>query len=262
MNMILLEQGEMARDGSARLSGARARHAHSVLKARPGDILRIGLLNGAKGRGTVRESLADRLVLDCQLEQRVPPRPRIDLILAMPRPKVLARLWPQLSALGVGIIVILKADKVERSYMMSHVLDQDYIDERLRIGLQQACCTHMPRVLLRQRFKAFIEDELDGLFPGGPRLLAEPSASQRLWTRLASADFQAEVGDSGSRALLAIGPEGGWNEYEIDSFRRHAFDPVGFGPRILQSDTACIAALAMLGQALDCSANDLKEQAC
>jgi len=46
------------------------------------------------------------VVLICEFETETPPRPSIDLLLAMPRPKVLKRLWAQFAALGVGRIFI------------------------------------------------------------------------------------------------------------------------------------------------------------
>ena len=54
----------------------------------------------------------------------------------------------------------------------------------------------------------------------------------------------------GRRVLLAIGPEGGWNDFELDLLTRHGFDVVSMGPRILRTDTACIALLALLHEAL------------
>ena len=51
--------------------------------------------------------------------------------------------------------------------------------------------------------------------------------------------------------LLAIGPEGGWNAFELDLLMRHGFGIVSMGPRALRTDTACIALLALLHEALD-----------
>jgi 16S rRNA (uracil1498-N3)-methyltransferase len=45
---------------------------------------------------------------------------------------------------------------------------------------------------------------------------------------------------------LAIGPEGGFAEREIDAARAAGFDAVSFGPRVLRTETAAVAALAAL----------------
>ena len=47
------------------------------------------------------------------------------------------------------------------------------------------------------------------------------------------------------RMLLAIGPEGGWNAFELEVLQAHGFQPAGMGPRTLRTDTACIALLAL-----------------
>ena len=52
-------------------------------------------------------------------------------------------------------------------------------------------------------------------------------------------------GSGDQRVLLAIGPEGGWNAFELDLLSAHGFQPAGIGPRTLRSDTACIALLAI-----------------
>jgi RsmE family RNA methyltransferase len=55
---------------------------------------------------------------------------------------------------------------------------------------------------------------------------------------------------AGRRVLLAIGPEGGWNDYERELLVAHRFTPVGLGPRTLRTDTACVALLALAHDAL------------
>jgi len=45
--------------------------------------------------------------------------------------------------------------------------------------------------------------------------------------------------------LLAIGPEGGWNAYELNLLAAHGFQSAGIGARTLRTDTACVALLAI-----------------
>jgi 16S rRNA (uracil1498-N3)-methyltransferase len=45
---------------------------------------------------------------------------------------------------------------------------------------------------------------------------------------------------------LAIGPEGGFSDREIDAARRRGFHAVSFGPRVLRTETAAVAALTAL----------------
>ncbi len=238
MNLIILQPADFRDDGMAELTDDRARHIQKVLKAEPGKKLRIGLLNGPLGKGTVLAVDQQRVCLQCTFDAEAPPKPRVDLLLAMPRPKVMKRLWAQLAAIGVGRIVLVNAEKVERYYFDSHVVEPDFYNKLLIEGLQQARCTHLPELIIRQRFKPFVEDELEEMFADHRKLLADPSGKKRI----ADFDFAEE------RILLAVGPEGGWTPYELDKLKEHGFELFGMGRRILRTDTACIGLLSMLAE--------------
>jgi 16S rRNA U1498 N3-methylase RsmE len=53
MNIILLRESDWSDVGSVRLSDYRAHHIINILKPELGQSLRIGLVNGNKGSGTV-----------------------------------------------------------------------------------------------------------------------------------------------------------------------------------------------------------------
>ncbi len=240
VNLIIIHPNELCGD-RVELSDERARHVRKVLKAEVGKALRVGLLNGPLGTGTVEAIHGNEVALTCVFETVVPPRPRIDLVLAMPRPKVLKRMWAQLAALGVGRIVLLRADKVERFYFDSHVVEPEFYERLLIEGLQQARCTRLPEVIIRPLFKPFVEDELEGMFAGERKLLADPAGEKRL-SELFHEGAVAE------RVVLAVGPEGGWTPYEVAMLMDRGFEVFGAGERILRTDTATIALLALLSE--------------
>ncbi|MBU1908579.1 MAG: 16S rRNA (uracil(1498)-N(3))-methyltransferase, partial [Verrucomicrobia bacterium] len=74
MNLILVEPNERRADGTLRLSGPRARHIADVLKAQPGDSIRLGVLDGPLGTGTITSLTKEAIELSCALEDRIPPR--------------------------------------------------------------------------------------------------------------------------------------------------------------------------------------------
>ncbi len=242
MNLILLEAGEMGADGLAVVLDGRAAHMGKVLRVGPGARVRVGVVDGGRGTAEVVSVSADGVVLRCEIADPPPPPPPVDLLLAMPRPKVMKRLWAQLAAMGVGRVLVTNAEKVERMYFDTHVLDPSFVRERLVEGLQQACDTRLPVVTVHRRFKVLVEDELDGLCPGACRVVADPSFDRPVSAALADR--------GGRRVLLAVGPEGGWTAYELDLLASHGFEGVGMGPRILRADTACIALLAQVQAAL------------
>ena len=183
-----------------------------------------------------------RVILQCRWARRAPPRPAVDLLLALPRPKVMKRLWAQLAALGVGRVWLTNAERVERNYFDSHVLEEAGYAPLLREGLQQARATHLPEVAVHRRLKPLVEDEWSVAEPGRVRLLADPAARTRL--------HEACARSNARRVLLAVGPEGGWTPYERRLFARAGFVPVGLGPRRLRTDTACVALVALAHDAL------------
>lgn len=213
----------------------------------PGDEVRVGVLDGATGVGIVVAIDGDRVALQCSFDQPVPPRPRVDLLLAVPRPKVMRRLWAHLSALGVGQVILTNAEKVERDYFGSHALDESTYRPLLIEGLQQARDTRVPAVSIHRRFKVLVEDDLDRLCPAATRIVAHPGSLPTVERSVSSALAGAGPED---RVLLAVGPEGGWNDFEVALLERHGFVRVEMGPRTLATTTACIALLALAHDAL------------
>ncbi len=242
MNLLLVEPDELSPEGLVTLEDVRARHLLGVLRVVPEQAVRVGVVNGALGTGRVVSVSGHAVTLACTVTD-VPPVPRVDLLLAVPRPKVLKRLWAQLAALGVRRILLTNAARVERNYFDTHLLDPEGFRPFLLEGLQQARDTRLPDVTVHRQFKVLVEDELDQLAGPARKLVADPSAT----TRVADA-IGAAAGDA--RVLLAVGPEGGWNAFELGLLTAHGFTAVDMGARTLRSDTACIALLALVHEAL------------
>lgn len=233
MNRILLEADEIAADRTVRLTGRRSRHIQEVLRADPGSTIKIGIVNGDLGNGRVVMIEDDATLLEIEVKG-APPPPLFDLLLALPRPKVMKRLWAQLAALGARRIVLVNAYRVERAYFDTHWIREESYRPLLLEGLEQAGTTQLPEVILRKRFKPFAEDELDSLLPGRTRWVGHPGGA---------ASSHAAPGSG--PPVLAIGPEGGWTDYELRLLEDRAFQRVSLGPRTLRTDTAVVALAAI-----------------
>ena len=245
MNIILIRPEEIAND-KVILRDHRARHIRKILKSRPGDLLRVGLLNGPMGSGLILG--LDHQGVELQIECHTPPpaKTATDLILALPRPIMLKRVLAQATAMGVERIMLINANRVEKSFWQSSLLAPDALQEAMVQGLEQAVDTSLPTLTLHHRFRPFIEDQLPILAPDySLRLLAHPVADQQHHICGRSARL-TEPGDApGERRLLAIGPEGGWVDFELASFLQKGFELFSPGPRILRVDTAVPALLAL-----------------
>ncbi|GAB4339778.1 MAG: 16S rRNA (uracil(1498)-N(3))-methyltransferase [Desulfobulbaceae bacterium] len=239
MNLLLFEKSEL-RDTRLELDGddRRARHVVEVLRADPGDFLRVGMIDGPMGRGRVIRAARDAVTLEVALEEAGPEPGGITLILALPRPIMLQRILKQATVMGVKNFHLIRSARVQKSYFQSSVLEEDAVRSILLQGLEQTVDTRLPRVAVHPRFRPFVEDVVPGL-QGTARLVAHPDGGATL----------AEIhgsGGPGEDFILAVGPEGGWNDFEVDAFRKQGFLPFSAGSRILHVDTAVLVLLAQL----------------
>lgn len=237
MNLILIRDDEWQGEDRAILRGARARHVREVLGAEPGRSLRVGKPNDRLGVGIVRSIGPDEVVLEIGLEGSAPPRPNIDLLLAMPRPKVLTRILEHVAAFGVRRIVLMRTWRVDKSYLTSDLLLAGGCLPHLWAGLEQGVDTWIPEVHIQPLFRPFVEDELDGFLGHGDRFLLHPGSKL---------GFEGAALSSGRPLALAIGPEGGFIDFEVQLLGERGFRAIELGPRILRVEAACTAALAQV----------------
>jgi 16S rRNA (uracil1498-N3)-methyltransferase len=71
----------------------------------------------------------------------------------------------------------------------------------------------------------------------GLRLICDPSGKKSL----------TEFSATGDDCLVAIGPEGGFTDDELNAAVAHGWQVVSLGPRILRVETAAVAAAVLLG---------------
>ena len=244
MNLLLIEPGELSPDGQARLSGRRARHLLEVLGAEPGRVLRAGVIGGAVEMAEV--SAVTEAAVEISFEasdEPAEPLPAVDLVLALPRPKALRRILRLAATMGVGRLDLVNAWRVEKSFFDSPVLAPEAIRRELVLGAEQGGTPRLPEVAVHRLLMPFLETlEILEREPGGDRddrhrLLAHPGAE---------VPIEGAAGREARGSLLAIGPEGGWIEKEVGSFRDLGFRAVTLGPWTLTTEAAVAVALGQL----------------
>lgn len=228
MNIILLEAHETASATELRLTDHRALHLRKVLKVKPGDSVRVGVIDGLQGRAEVLAVDDQSVTLRCRCDEDG-PAPGVDtLLLAFARPKVLSRCLEHATALGFGRIVLFRSRRVEKSHLSSHAIEPRAIEERIRRGLEQSRRTTRPKVHLVPRFRELLEVHLEALIPIENRFVADADAS-----------LEAAVSrPSRSPLSLVIGPEGGLIDHELEQFAAHGFRAVRAGRQPLRVETA------------------------
>jgi RsmE family RNA methyltransferase len=237
MNLILLFPSDFIEENRiVRLEGRRKRHILEVHRAMVGDSLKIGLVNSQIGTGTII-GLNDKYIdIEIHLDLSPPQPLALTLILALPRPKSLRRVIQGATAMGVKKFILIRTWRVEKSYFQSPMIGEEAIKQHFVSGLEQGCDTIMPKLEIRKLFRPFIEDEIPMIIADTVPLLAHPG-TQNL------CPFNIK-----KRVTLAVGPEGGFIQYELDMLVKHGFMPVSLGSRPIRVEDAVAALLGRLFQ--------------
>jgi 16S rRNA (uracil1498-N3)-methyltransferase len=226
---------EAFHDNRLLLDAARLRHLRTVLRLGPGDEFavtdgagaeyraRIEHLGRAEGRALVLERTepARESTLETVLAQTLPKGDRIALVLE------------KAVELGVsGFIPVLSRRTVPGGGAAAAAARWRRIAES---AVAQSGRTRLPVLHPPRHFEELVADR--GL-PDVRILLCEKSSKNLR---------EVVDGQPAPRSVLvAVGPEGGWSEQEVRRARLEGFADVRFGPRILRTETAGIAALAVL----------------
>ncbi|OQY20225.1 MAG: 16S rRNA (uracil(1498)-N(3))-methyltransferase [Desulfobacteraceae bacterium 4572_35.1] len=234
MNLIVLYPEDYTEDGCVCISDYRHRYVRDIHRPQLGARLKVGDVNGMTGSGEVVHISDSSLTLKVRCTERPPQPLELTLIIALPRPKVLQRVLLTATTLGIKRIYICNSWRVDKSYWGSPVLTEQGISRQLITGLEQAGDTLVPQVILRPRFKPFVEDELPAIVHNNNAYVAHPGTSPVCPYNLG----EIAVNDDKRQTLIAVGPEGGFIPYEFEKLVGVGFTPVTLGRRILRVETA------------------------
>ena len=234
MNLLLLFPEDVIGDGLALVKDRRLQHIQNVHRASVGDSIRVGMINGLIGSGTIAKLSDSSVEIHFQLDTEPPAKRPLRVLLALPRPKMLKRTLQTITAMGVEELYLINSYRVEKSFWQTPILSQEGLLEHSLLGLEQSRDTVLPKIELRKRFKPFVEDELPALLEGNYPLVAHPGVAEPIPHNL------------NQRCTLAVGPEGGFIPYEIDKLVQAGFNKGHMGPRILRVETAIPALIASL----------------
>jgi 16S rRNA (uracil1498-N3)-methyltransferase len=203
-----------------------------------GEIITVTDSSGRWFRGRIVELKEDQARILLFEEMRGPAEPVFDLFLfqALPAKERMELIIQKATELGAKAIIPFKS--------------QHSISLRER-ELRQPKAHRWQHIALKAAKQC-----RRGLVPAvGPYCSYEQALEQArslelkivLWERGEERLASVLRGMSPSRSVaLMVGPEGGWSEAEIRQARESGFMPVNLGGRILRTETAAIAACAIL----------------
>lgn len=234
MNLLLLEDADFIASDRVVLRDRRLKHMQEVHRSEVGDSLRVGRVGGLLGSAELLRLEPREAELSVVFDREPPSKLPLTLILALPRPKMLRRVFQTVATMGVPKVILVNSYRVEKSFWQTPFLEPVAIREQLILGLEQARDSVLPEIVIEKRFKPFVQDRLPGVAGGTLGLVGHPG------------DFPACPRAVEQPVTLAIGPEGGWIPYEVDLLRASGLSPVQLGDRILRVETAVTALLARL----------------
>lgn len=213
-----------------------AGHLLRVLRLKPGD--RFVLFNGdgrdfeasmlPAGKRSVRAQVGAAL----EVERESPLR--IILLQGVARGEKMDLVLQKATELGVAEVLPLFSERSEVR------LDAARAEKRLahwRSVVASACEQSWRARVPEVAPPRTLAGTLASLAPGGSRLLLDPEAESSI---------AASPIAPGEPVLLAIGPEGGWSPRDREQLQAAGFAGARLGPRILRTETAGLAAIAVL----------------
>ena len=219
----------------AALTGEQANHLARVLRAQPGqvfDVVAAGFLHRAEVTAVLPERVDFVLHEELESDSALP----IHLYLAVFKFDHLEWGIEKATELGVASITPVLARRTEKHLAQAAVKRVERWRRIAHEASQQSRRTSVPAVVDPVSLKLAVGSE-----QALARILLSETEQQRT--------LLSALSPTPASLALAIGPEGGWAQDEMDLFTQHGWTHVTLGQRILRAETAAIAAIAIAGTA-------------
>src|SRR5271168_573789 len=221
----------------AALVGEHADHLVRVLRARVGQDFDIA--TGAIVRRGRISSVSDARV-DFELGEEISSADLAEITLVLAVFKFDRMEWAieKCTELGVSRIIPVIARRTDAHLAGASAKRAERWQRIARQAAEQSRRTAPPEITAPIK----IAEALD--LPATLRIVLAESEDQVLLRDV----VKPNTGEHG--ILLAVGPEGGWTEGELQSFRQAGWTSASLGNTILRAETAAIAATAVVASAL------------
>jgi len=225
---------ELLTESEPEIRGPEAHHLRDVLRLKPGD--EIVLFDG---RGHCYRARLTRVDRRSARAERLEPLPALEsplaltLAAAVPKGDGFERIVQKVTELGASEIIPLVSARTTAASRRSFAGKLSRWQRVAAEACKQCGRSAISRVAEPIDFHRLLRLERDF----GARLLLHPGGGP------------LAAGSAPHSCLIAIGPEGGWSEAEVEAAAAAGFRAWGLGPRILRSETAAIAATALLQSA-------------
>jgi len=235
-------------DGLAELHGEEARHLTRVLRVEPGQQYEISD-NHAAYLAEIAEARGERVVF--RIVEPIPaPDPVVSITLLASIVKFDRFEWivEKSTELGVERIVPVAATRSEKGLFEASGKRTERWLRIARESSQQSRRVRMPGILPAVRFERAVHLEYDIGETAEYRCFLDEGFGGEAQAPPLLATLPAQRAATDHIAVL-LGPEGGWTDAERQLAMAAGWRAASLGPNILRTETAAVAALAILANA-------------
>jgi 16S rRNA (uracil1498-N3)-methyltransferase len=223
--------------GRARITGPDAHHLTRVLRVEPGQQFEISD-NRAVYLAEVESARKDLVSFSVREEVASPePTVRTSLCASLIRFERFEWMLEKATELGVARVVPVEAERSERGLEQAVGKRIARWNRIVREASEQSRRARLPEIAAPLDLAGALQTE------AAYRYVLEEAEAPAM---LPALPVDRQPGDS---VALLVGPEGGWTDRERAQIAGSNWHAVSLGPEILRSETAAIAALAVVNAA-------------
>ncbi len=233
-------------EGAAFAEGQDHLHLAKVLRAQPGTEAVVVAPNGETWRCSVTsvEKSRTHFRLEERADHLTAPEPAVTVTVAQALGK--GDKFEQVIQHGVEAgacaFVPLRTDRTVADMPKEPGRAAEKVarwNQIARSAAEQSHRRRVPEVEAPVRVQALLANPHHA---AGLRMLLQPGEQP---LKQVVSQYQSE-GSAGERIVIAIGPEGGWSQQELQAATDAGWHLVGLGPRVLRTETAALVAISQI----------------
>jgi len=231
MELFFTEPGRIS-SNQAHFDPFESKHIVKTMRKRIGDEIHFTDGQGTLYLGSIIETKPYLILKHKVIKVHQKPEPQLALGIGFIKHSRMDIIIEKSTELGINEFYLIATQNA--NYYTDNVTRWQKI---ARQAVKQSLRFFLPRIACYRNFSEFISD----LDPATQKFIADQNAASG-----SLSEFKAVKNNTGGKVLFVIGPEGGFNNEEIELAKKTGFYPVSFGKFRFRTETAAIAAAAYL----------------
>ena len=231
MNFLLFYKHELSCNNTKGvITGSRLSFLKERYTIKEGQEISVGLIDGKLGKAKVIKMTNNEILFDVNLDKESPQKLDLTLIISICRPQTNKKILHIATSLGVKKIIFLRCDNIPKSYIQSTSLSEKNIKNECLLAMSQVGDTFFPEIKIYKSIFDCFNEEGENLINNNLNVIADTNCNYEL-----NRDNFSNISNI---KCIAIGPESGFSDKEIEYFHQKSFKSIGLGERILRVEVA------------------------